>query len=495
MTVFARIVKQHRDTKLQQDKIGTTEQIRQQLISAIVLSLLFGLGWGFALPATQGINNTAVQILFQAIYIALTAFQGVFIFIMHCLVGRKSIIARQEWKHWVRRVSRRRSSTYSSADYTKSTLDRVHRRFKRSGTLGSSITSDSTLQRESNLYDTLPRKTPLSSVLESESMFNSSVVELATLECNEEEKPVTIVAGDASNSTILFSDESPSAPSQKLASRKKHHVSFSEDNPLKTSDELLMPPQRSDHEKTLQNVQQATAIELSLEVGDTYQATLGELHMARISTHAIEEAKEKEEEEEGTLEEDVFVNPVAKFLDHNETSKSAIISPSPFSYEATEATEAFKIIWSEVGQTVLPQRSAERETSADCSEGVHFENPFTAMEEGLQESDLVSDGKTVMEGDNSNALMMPEGEATAMVITNPLALGEEGKVPNITMKTDDKDAKCSKHTESVGDIARMADTDPVWTGSEMTLTIGDMDMDLGLTPFVPETDDEEYTTL
>ena len=482
--------------------MNTTEQIRQQLVSAIVLSILFGLGWGFALPATQGINNTAVQILFQAIYIALTAFQGVFIFIMHCLVGRNSIMARQEWKRWIRRVSSRRSSVYSSGDYSNSTLERVRKRFRRSGkdgTLGTNVTSDSSLQRGSNLYGTLPRKTPLSSV-ESESMFNSSVIESATLERtvkdNQEDKAIVAVADsiDVNDSTTLLSEDS--LPMLSPKSTKMRHVSFSDDNPPKTRDELSTSSQQLD----------CKAIR------------------KRMSAHSIEEAGEKEEEEEeGTLEEDVFVNPVAIILDHNETASSGIISPSLLPEneikiiwrekasdlvsggkiveergESTalpedEATEAFEVIWNEFGQRVLPQRSEEKETGADRYEGAYFENPFTAMEEGLQESDLVSDGKTVMEGNNSTALMMPEGEATAIVITNPLVLAEEGKVPHISMATDDKDTKCSM-SESVGDITRMANTSSVWTGSEMTLKISDVDMGLEVTP-TAATDSEEYTAL
>ena len=205
--VLAYIMKQQRDTKFRQANTNTSKQIRQQLISAIVLSLLFGLGWGFALPATQGINSSIVQILFQAIYIALTAFQGVFIFIMHCLVGRKSIMAKQEWKRWMKRVSTR-SSIFSSSVYSKSTLDRVHKRVKSSdkdGTLSTSANPNSTLQRGENVYDLVPQKAPLQS---------SSAME--SVKSVKEEK----------------------------VSRMKYHVSFSQNNSTEPFD---VPSQQPDH--------------------------------------------------------------------------------------------------------------------------------------------------------------------------------------------------------------------------------------------------------
>ena len=59
---------------------------RQQLIIAITLSILFGLGWGLGLLVTQEIyTNKTVRDLFAALFVLLTAFHGFFIFIMHCL--------------------------------------------------------------------------------------------------------------------------------------------------------------------------------------------------------------------------------------------------------------------------------------------------------------------------------------------------------------------------------------------------------------------------
>ena len=75
-----------------------TSNLKQQLIIAITLSSLFGLGWGIGLLATQDIysNKTAHDII-AALFILLTTFHGVFIFIMHCLRSEK---VKKVWKKW-----------------------------------------------------------------------------------------------------------------------------------------------------------------------------------------------------------------------------------------------------------------------------------------------------------------------------------------------------------------------------------------------------------
>ena len=72
-----------KDVKKKQENISF---IRQQLIIVTTLSVLFGLGWGIGLFATQDIhNNKIVRDLFAALFVNVTAFHGLFIFIMHCL--------------------------------------------------------------------------------------------------------------------------------------------------------------------------------------------------------------------------------------------------------------------------------------------------------------------------------------------------------------------------------------------------------------------------
>ena len=77
-------------------KILITEGVRQQLSIAVTLSILLGLGWGIGLLATQDIHtNKIVRDLFAALFVIITAFHGLLIFIMHCLCSKE---VRNTWK-------------------------------------------------------------------------------------------------------------------------------------------------------------------------------------------------------------------------------------------------------------------------------------------------------------------------------------------------------------------------------------------------------------
>ena len=79
--------------------------VRQQLIIAVTLSFMFGLGWGIGLLATQDIHtNKTIRDLFAAFFVLITAFHGLFIFIMHCLRSRE---VKTVWKRWFFNVSRK----------------------------------------------------------------------------------------------------------------------------------------------------------------------------------------------------------------------------------------------------------------------------------------------------------------------------------------------------------------------------------------------------
>ena len=75
-------------------------QVRERFRNAIVLSLLFGLGWALGLPATEGIDSISVRTAVQVLFIIVTAFQGLYIFIMQCLTGSNAVEAKKEWKRW-----------------------------------------------------------------------------------------------------------------------------------------------------------------------------------------------------------------------------------------------------------------------------------------------------------------------------------------------------------------------------------------------------------
>ena len=70
--------------------------VRQQLVIVTVLSIFFGLGWGIGLIATQDIyDNKFVRDMFAALFVIITAFHGLFLFIMHCLRPKD---VRNVWK-------------------------------------------------------------------------------------------------------------------------------------------------------------------------------------------------------------------------------------------------------------------------------------------------------------------------------------------------------------------------------------------------------------
>ena len=58
--------------------------------------MLFGLGWGIGLFATQDIHtNKTVQDILAALFVVFTTFHGLVIFIMHCLRSKE---VRNTWK-------------------------------------------------------------------------------------------------------------------------------------------------------------------------------------------------------------------------------------------------------------------------------------------------------------------------------------------------------------------------------------------------------------
>ena len=104
-----------KDVKKKQENISF---VRQQLIIVTTLSVLFGLGWGIGLFATQDIhNNKIVRDLFAALFVIVTAFHGLFIFIMHCL---RSKDVRSVWKHWFYGATGKEFS-----EFTSSTVGRI----------------------------------------------------------------------------------------------------------------------------------------------------------------------------------------------------------------------------------------------------------------------------------------------------------------------------------------------------------------------------------
>lgn len=72
-------------------------KIKKRLRAAVVLSVIFGLGWGLGLPATQAHGSDIMRYVFAISFNTFSAFQGTMIFIFHCIDSQD---IRDEWRKW-----------------------------------------------------------------------------------------------------------------------------------------------------------------------------------------------------------------------------------------------------------------------------------------------------------------------------------------------------------------------------------------------------------
>ena len=95
------------------DKKPKNSFLHQQLIVVTSLSVLFGLGWGIGLFATQDAHSSeTVRGILSAMFVLITAFHGLFIFIMN---GLRSKDVRNIWKQWFRLATRKNFDEFSSS--------------------------------------------------------------------------------------------------------------------------------------------------------------------------------------------------------------------------------------------------------------------------------------------------------------------------------------------------------------------------------------------
>ena len=93
--IFITLLRKRRNSEVGED---VKTRLRQQFIAALTLSLLFGLGWGVGFASTSSITSVPLSATLQAIFILLTSFQGLLIFIMHCVRCEE---AHNVWKEWI----------------------------------------------------------------------------------------------------------------------------------------------------------------------------------------------------------------------------------------------------------------------------------------------------------------------------------------------------------------------------------------------------------
>ena len=117
----------HKHAATTGDKGSKLRAIRQKVVIALTLSLVFGLGWGLGLLATSTrvigitIGFQAITIGFQVIFTLFVGAQGLLMLIFH---GFRSEEAREVWKQWLNFVTCRHKKAYSSGASTSDTMKR-----------------------------------------------------------------------------------------------------------------------------------------------------------------------------------------------------------------------------------------------------------------------------------------------------------------------------------------------------------------------------------
>ena len=82
--------------------------VRKQLIRAVILSSLLGVGWGIGLFASQSLHSNSVsRDIISGVFVLVTAFHGILILIMHCLRSKDVLFL---WKQWFYGIIRREIS-------------------------------------------------------------------------------------------------------------------------------------------------------------------------------------------------------------------------------------------------------------------------------------------------------------------------------------------------------------------------------------------------
>ena len=152
--------------------------LHQQLVRAIVLSVLFGLGWGIGLFATQDIHtNKTVRDILAALFVVFTAFHGLFIFIMQCLRSKE---VRNSWKRCFFGMTGKDISEFTSSGV----LNKHQKERQHSSDIyrGPSMFMVEYPSENSNVFvnpNYLIRSTPLESISEAEEEMNEEDVRFA----------------------------------------------------------------------------------------------------------------------------------------------------------------------------------------------------------------------------------------------------------------------------------------------------------------------------
>ena len=282
------LIKKQRNKEVQTDSKGMKTHLKQRFIIAVTLSLLLGLGWGLGIPATEGIDNLVLRTILQILFIFLTAFQGLFIFIMHCV---RVPDARKVWKHCFRLHPERAysKSTLSRSGGTGFTYKKVS---NRAGTLTTYVAGgDSSTLRQSFEYSTFPKGATSSY----ESAFSASILESETA-FNEMPKQ------DTEDGEQLHKEESK----REAHTESKQKISGLPEMPIR-------------QKKIKETMKAIVSVSVSDKSFDTYKTAMDELKKHKKVEKRLQTL---EEEEEGV--DTIFVNPA---VDLGEEGTSETFDP------------------------------------------------------------------------------------------------------------------------------------------------------------------------
>ena len=121
------IFKQQRHMTSQTGNKDLEANFKKRLLLLVTLSLLFGLGWGIGLFATNSLPVQWLRFSFQIIFVVLTSFQGLLIFILY---GIRLLKVRRVWLKWFYILSNQQEKAVQvditlRTDYNKSSSDKI----------------------------------------------------------------------------------------------------------------------------------------------------------------------------------------------------------------------------------------------------------------------------------------------------------------------------------------------------------------------------------
>ena len=215
----------------------------QQLFIAIILSVLFGLGWGIGLLATQDIHtNKTVRDMFAALFVIITAFHGLFIFIMQCL---RSIDVRNSWKKCFFGMTGKHVSEFSS-----STLPRKHQQQIQAKEKSGRTNKLADITKESSIFghkDLTSEKHSIDKDKEIENQFEEEKIDppivIAMTNINtEEEINVNEVLAETSLTKEMSLTKESSIFGHKDLTSEKHSIDKDKEIENQFEEEKIDPP-------------------------------------------------------------------------------------------------------------------------------------------------------------------------------------------------------------------------------------------------------------